>query len=120
MTKNDHNCKFGCDCFNFCIKIVFIGLILSSAHRLDGPEDPVILLRLKGDKGDPGPPGPIGPKGYPGEVGAPGKDGLPGPPGQAGGNVDSGKQGQYPHQSTAVVLGTDRLFKLSVTYRNME
>ncbi|KAM4583446.1 complement C1q subcomponent subunit B-like isoform 1-T2 [Fundulus diaphanus] len=75
------------------------------AVSVDGPVDPSVLHRLKGDRGSPGPPGPIGPKGYRGEVGASGKDGPPGPPGPPGKNIDSGKHSsnQQAHSAFSVI-----------------
>lgn len=63
----------------------------SPAVMIEGPVDPITLLRLRGDLGSPGPPGDMGPKGYQGQVGATGYVGQPGIPGLAGKNTGAGK-----------------------------
>lgn len=63
----------------------------SPAVRIEGPVDPITLLRLRGDLGNPGPPGEMGPKGFQGQVGATGPVGEPGDPGPAGKNTGAGK-----------------------------
>lgn len=75
------------------------------AVRVEGPVDPSLLLRLKGDRGNPGPQGPIGPKGFRGELGAPGMPGQPGPPGPEGRNADSGQllSSQMAHSAFSAV-----------------
>uniref|UniRef100_A0A1A7XLQ4 Complement component 1, q subcomponent, A chain n=1 Tax=Iconisemion striatum TaxID=60296 RepID=A0A1A7XLQ4_9TELE len=58
---------------------------------VEGPVDPPVLLRLKGDRGSPGVAGPMGPKGFRGHVGASGLPGEPGPLGKPGRNIGTGQ-----------------------------
>ncbi|XP_047202278.1 complement C1q subcomponent subunit C-like isoform X1 [Girardinichthys multiradiatus] len=92
------------------------------AVRVDGPVDPSVLLRLRGDRGNPGPQGPIGPKGYRGDLGPSGTDGEPGPPGPAGKNIDSGKHSsnQEAHSAFSVIRTDTRYpsFNQKITYQN--
>ncbi|XP_041835818.1 complement C1q subcomponent subunit A-like isoform X2 [Melanotaenia boesemani] len=65
----------------------------------DGPVDPSVLLKLKGERGSLGLQGAMGPKGYRGDLGAPGKSGKPGNRGPDGKSVGHGQgsaiQGAY-------------------------
>lgn len=70
------------------------------------PDDPRVLLRLKGDAGSPGLQGDMGPKGYQGEVGPAGPPGSPGPPGPGGSTVSSAEHVEQS-QSAFSVMRTD-------------
>ncbi|KAM4740864.1 complement C1q subcomponent subunit A-like [Anableps anableps] len=89
--------------------------------RVDGPMDPSVLLRLKGERGNPGPQGPIGPKGFRGELGPAGVAGQPGPPGPAGINIDSGQSSssQEPYAAFSVKRTDTRYpsFNQKITYQ---
>ncbi|XP_008406589.1 complement C1q subcomponent subunit A-like [Poecilia reticulata] len=91
------------------------------AAWVDGPVDPSMLLRLRGDKGNSGPQGPIGPKGYRGDVGAAGVAGQPGPAGPVGINLNSGQSSsnQNTHSAFSVKRNVNQYppFNQKITYQ---
>lgn len=56
----------------------------------DGPVDPSVLLRLKGEMGNRGLQGVMGPKGFRGDLGTAGHPGQPGHPGPDGKSIGHG------------------------------
>ncbi|XP_031160809.1 complement C1q subcomponent subunit A isoform X1 [Sander lucioperca] len=78
---------------------------------VDGPVDPGVLLRLKGEMGSRGSPGAMGPKGYRGALGAAGYPGVAGRPGPDGRNIGHGGQ-HSPQQARSAfsVIRTDNSY----------
>ncbi|XP_013879892.1 complement C1q subcomponent subunit A [Austrofundulus limnaeus] len=94
------------------------------AVMIQGPVDPITLLRLKGDLGNPGPPGDMGVKGYQGQLGATGPVGKPGPPGPTGKNTGAGQasSNQEVQYSAFSVIRNDSsypVFGQKITYQTV-
>ncbi|KAF1391127.1 hypothetical protein PFLUV_G00038650 [Perca fluviatilis] len=78
---------------------------------VEGPVDPGVLLRLKGEIGNRGSQGVMGPKGYRGALGtagSPGTAGRPGPDGKSIGH--GGQQSHLQARSAFSVIRTDRSY----------
>ncbi|XP_018518856.1 complement C1q subcomponent subunit C [Lates calcarifer] len=80
------------------------------AKMADGPVDPSVLLRLKGEMGNRGLQGVMGPKGFCGDLGTAGHPGQPGHPGPDGKSIGHGQHPSQQARSAFSVMRTDNSY----------